>query len=457
MDSREHRSPTPTDDHVDHDSALAADDYATRRVPDSQTQRTWDISLVRMGLTVSASDLVFGYTIGLYFGFWQAVLISLAISLVIAVVSVAMGMIGFRERITFALTTRFAFGREGSRLPSLVMAVVIALFYGYILGITVAVFPGARNTGLQLVYCIVLGVIYLVISGFGFARGLKWMGRIGVPLMVALVVVADVLTIVHAGGFGAILDAQPQKAGGIALAALVGSGISKWMAGATISADITRFGRSASAVWTTTFAEFVVGNFGFNLLGLILGLGLRTSDLGAAFGIIGLTWLASIAFFVQSVTVETNELYAASLATANGAGLSRRTSNLIVAALGVAIGFYGVSQGIIASFLTFIGYLGYALPVIPGIILADYYIVHRMSYSTSLDRLPAVNSRAIAAFFVTVAINIVTGLMGDTFWHVLPVFGALVYLLFSIPQTVAAWQSVPPPVARETTTSGRAG
>ena len=267
------------------------------------------------------------------------------------------------------------------------------------------------------------------------------MGRIGVPLMVALVVVADVLTIVHAGGLGAILNAQPQKAGGIALAALVGSGISKWMAGATISADITRFGRSASSVWTTTFAEFIVGNFGFNLLGLILGLGLRTSDLGAAFGIIGLTWLASIAFFVQSVTVETNELYAASLATANGAGLSRRTTNLIVAVLGVVIGFYGVSQGIIASFLTFIGYLGYALPVIPGIILADYYIVHRMNYSVALDRLPAVNTRAIVAFFVTIAINIVTGLMGDSFWHVLPLFGAVVYLLLSIPQTRAAWRT----------------
>lgn len=440
-------------------SAVVGDveDYANARVPDSQTQRTLDISLVRMGLTVSASDLVFGYTIGLYFGFWQAVLISLLVSLVIAVVSVGMGMIGLRERITFALSTRFAFGREGSRLPSLVMAVVIALFYGYILGITVAVFPGASHAGLQLVYCVALGAIYLVISGFGFAKGLTWMGRVGVPLMIVLVVAADVLTIVHAGGFGAILNAQPQKAGGIALAALVGSGISKWMAGATISADVTRFGRSASSVWTTTFAEFVVGNFGFNLLGLILGLGLRTSDLGAAFGIIGLTWLASIAFFVQSVTVETNELYAASLATANGAGLSRRTTNLVVAVLGLGIGFYGVSQGIIASFLTFIGYLGYALPVIPGIMLADYYLVQRMNYSTPLDRLPAVNVRAIAAFFVTVLLNIVTGLQGDTFWHVLPLFGGIVYLLLSIPQTRAAWRSSPRSGPRETTSVGGAG
>jgi cytosine permease len=424
------------------------EDYATSRVPDSKKQSTWDISLVRMGLTVSASDLVFGYTIGLYFGFVDAILISLLISVIVAAVSIGMGMIGFRERITFALTTRFAFGRLGSKLPSLVVAVVIAAFYGYILGITVAVFPGAQNTGLQVVYCIVLGAIFLTISAFGFARGLKWMGRIGVPLMIILVVIADILTLVHAGGFSAILAAKPLQSGQIAFAALIGSGISKWTGGAIISADIMRFGRSKKAVYVSTTMEFILGNFGFNLLGLILGLGLRTSDLGAAFGLIGLTGLASVAFFVQAVTVEANELYAGSLATTNAVGLSRRWSNIILAIIGVVIGIIGLSQGIITSFLAFTGYIGYALPVIAGIILADYFIVNRMSYAQRIEDLPAVNWRAVAAFFVTVGINLVLGLgFGDTFWHVLPLFGGVVYLLFSIPQIAAAYKARPVRVA----------
>jgi cytosine permease len=424
------------------------EDYATSRVPDSKKQSTWDISLVRMGLTVSASDLVFGYTIGLYFGFVDAILISLLISVIVAAVSIGMGMIGFRERITFALTTRFAFGRLGSKLPSLVVAVVIAAFYGYILGITVAVFPGAQNTGLQVVYCIVLGAIFLTISAFGFARGLKWMGRIGVPLMIVLVVIADILTLVHAGGFSAILAAKPLQSGQIAFAALIGSGISKWTGGAIISADIMRFGRSKKAVYVSTTMEFILGNFGFNLLGLILGLGLRTSDLGAAFGLIGLTGLASVAFFVQAVTVEANELYAGSLATTNAVGLSRRWSNIILAIIGVVIGIIGLSQGIITSFLAFTGYIGYALPVIAGIILADYFIVNRMSYQQRIEDLPAVNWRAVAAFVVTVGINLVLGLgFGDTFWHVLPLFGGIVYLLFSIPQIAAAYKTRPVRVA----------
>lgn len=431
-------TPAPSDAPA---TASDSDDFASARVPASRSQSTWDISLVRMGFTVSASDLVFGYTVGLYFGFWQAVWISLLISLIVVVISVGMGMIGVRERLSFALSTRFAFGREGSRLPSLVMAVVIALFYGYVLGITVDVFPAASHPAAQIAYCVVLGALFVAISGLGFSRGLKWMGRIGVPLMILLVIVADVITVVEAGGFSKIVSAHPAKAGHMAFLAILGTGIAKWTGGAAVSPDIMRFGKGARAVWISTAAEFLLGNFGFNLLGLVLGLGLKSSDLGAAFGLIGLTWLATVAFFFQSVTVEANELYAASLSSANAVGLSRRATNIIVGVVGVVIGYWGLAQGVIPSFLTFIGYIGYALPVIPGIMLADYFIVNRMRYATPIGQLPPVNWRAVAAFVVTVALNLVTGLVfGDGFWRVLPLFGGVVYLVFSVPQMLAAWR-----------------
>jgi len=129
----------------DESLAKTMDDYSLQRVPRTATQSTWDIALVRMGATVSISDLLFGYTIGLYFGFWTAVLIALSYSVIIACISMLMGYIGLRERTSFALSTRFSFGREGSRLPSLIMAIIIAGFYGYILGITVDVFPNHTN------------------------------------------------------------------------------------------------------------------------------------------------------------------------------------------------------------------------------------------------------------------------------------------------------------------------
>lgn len=424
------------------------DDYAASRVPPDRLQSTWDISLVRMGFTVSASDLVFGYTVGLYFSFWRAVGISLLISLVVLVISVGMGAIGLRERLTFALSARFAFGREGSRLPSLVMAVIIAAFYGYILAVTADVFPNAKNGAVQVLYSLGLGVLMVTVSALGFARGLKWIGRAGVPLMVVLVIVADAVTIAHDHGFGAIVHARPALAGHISLAVILGAGIAKWTGGAAISADVMRFGRSARALFASTTAEFLVGNFGFNLLGLILGLGLRSSDLGAALGLVGLTWLATVAFLIQGITVETNELYAASLASSNALGLSRRTSNIAAGVIGVIIGYIGLSHGATTSFLTFINYVSYALPAIPGIILADYFVVSRMRYRTALADLAAVNWRAVTAYIAAVALSLITGLgLGDPVWRILPLFGFVIYLVLSIPQVAAAWRAPQDPAA----------
>jgi cytosine permease len=286
----------------------------------------------------------------------------------------------------------------------------------------------------------VLGIFFLVISGLGFERGLKWIGRIAVPLMIVLVLIAVIGTISHAGGFGAIVHAHPKLGGKMALSAIVGLGVAKWLAGATVTPDLLRFGRSNGTAVTTTIAEFLVGNLGFNFLGLILGLGLGKSDLGTAFGLLGLTWLATVAFVLQSITVEMNELYAASLAASNAVGMRRTVTNIVVGVVGIAIGYYGISHGIIASFLTFIGWVGYALPAIPAIILADYFIVQRMHYPTGFAGLPAVNWRAIAAFVLTVGINLYLGLeLKDTLWHSLPLIGGVVYILLSLPQLRDAW------------------
>ncbi|MGH7921451.1 MAG: purine-cytosine permease family protein [Candidatus Dormibacteraceae bacterium] len=418
----------------------AVDDYSLRRVPESKVQRTWDIALVRMGFTVSASDLLFGYTVGLYFGFWSALAVALGYSAIVAVVSILMGLIGQRERTSFALSSRFAFGREGSRLPSLVIAIIIAGFYGYVLGITVDVFP-ALNGVTEVVYSVLLGIVYLIIAGVGFTRGLRWVARVGVPLMILLVLIADFAAITHVGGFGAVVAATPKLAGKIALPAIIGLGVAKWLGGATVTPDLMRFGRGPGAVVTTTVAEFIVGNFGFNLLGLILGLTLGVTDLGKAFALLGIGGLALAAFIIQSITVEMNELYAASLAVSNALGVKRLYTSIVVGVIGIVVGWYGLSHGIIASFLTFIGYVGYALPVIPGIMIADYFVVRRMHYPEGLEGLPAVNWRAFAAFWVTVALNLYLGLvLGDTFWHDLPILSFLIYILFSIPQLITSWR-----------------
>lgn len=417
----------------------ATEDWANERVSMADRHSTMSIVAARMGFTVSATDLLYGVALGLYFPFWTALLIALGSSIAISVVSILCGLMGQREGITTALCMRATFGREGVRLPAFAIAIISAGFAGYSTGITVNVLPGDSDLT-NFVYCVVLGVLYTGICIIGFGRGLTWVGRIAVPLMLGMVLVATVAALDHAGGWDGIVSGEPVQAGELTILAMVGLGINKWMTGATVTPDVMRFGKTRSSVYSSTLAEFMVGNFGFNLLGIIVGLGVGIGDLGQAFTVIGVGTLAVAAVFVQGFPHEVNNMYAASLAGRTAAGLPRLYINLISGVIVIGVAYYGVSQGILDSFLGYLGWLGYVIPLIPGILIADYFLVRRRSYGSDIDQVGAFNLRAVAAFGIGLGINLILGLtFDDTVWRALPVLGFVLYLLFSIPQLRRAW------------------
>lgn len=423
----------------------ATEDFAMERVPASQRRSTLSIALVRMGFTVSATDLLYGMALGLYFPFWTALLIAVGSSLLISVVSILCGLIGQREGISTALAMRFTFGRNGTRLPAFVVALLSAGFVGYSTGITASVLPGDSDL-IGLVYCVGLSAVYTAISIVGFGRGLTWVGRISVPLMTVMVLIASIAAINHAGGWNAIVTSSPAEAGTLSVLAMVALGVNKWMTGATVSPDITRFGRNAAAVYTTTVAEFMVGNFGFNLLGIVIGLGVGVAELGDAFTIIGVGVLATVAIFVQGFPHEVNNAYAASLAGRTVVDVPRIHVNIICGIIAAALAYYGLSNGILESFLGYLGYLGYAIPLIPGILIADYFLVRRGRYRLDIGEAHTVNWRAVTAYFLGLAINLYIGLvLGDDLWHALPVTGFVLYLLLSARELANAWSGKPAP------------
>jgi cytosine permease len=392
-----------------------------------------------MGYTVSATDLLFGMSLGLYFDFWTALYVALLSSIAICAVSILVGLIGQREGLTTALITRMTFGREGSRIPSLVIAAISVGFVGYSTAITADVLPG-KGHAYWLVYIVALSVAYTLLSSVGFAKGLTWVGRISVPLMIIAVLVAVVAAINHAGGWSQIVNGAPAQPGKLGIVTMIALGTAKWMQGATVSPDITRFAKGASAVYTTTIAEFLIGNLGFNLLGIILGLAVGTGNMGQAFNTVGVGALATIAIFVQGFPHEVNNLYAGSLAGRNALDIPRLYVNLASGVLAAALAYYGLTQGLLQSFLRYLGYLAYAMPLIPGIMIADYFFICRGRYSRQVADADAVNWRAVAAFVIGLGINLYLGLVAnDALWHTLPVIGFVLYLLFSWRQLMAAW------------------
>jgi cytosine permease len=420
------------------DAVSATEDYAGSEVPTSQQRSTLSITLVRMGYTVSATDLLFGMSLGLHFDFWTALAVAFISSIAICLISVLCGLIGQREGLTTALIARLTFGREGSRIPAFVLAIIAIGFVGYSTAITASVLPGSSNV--RLVYVVILSTIYTLLSLVGFGKGLTWVGRISIPLMTIVVLIAAGAAVVHAGGINAILDAVPAQAGKVSVLTMVALGTAKWIQGATVSPDITRFAKGPGAVYTTTIAEFILGNFGFNLLGIVLGLAVPTHNMSEAFTTVGVGALASIAVFVQGFPHEVNNLYTGSLAGRSALSVPRFHVNVAAGVLVAALACYGLIQGVLQSFLVFLGYLAYVVPLIPGIMIADYFFVRRGRYPHLVADAEAINWRAVAAFVIGLAINLYLGLVGgDPIWHTLPISGFVLYLLVSVRQIQIAW------------------
>lgn len=417
----------------------ATEDHANVELPKQEQRSTLSVTIVRMGFTVSATDLLFGMSLGLYFHFWTAVAVTVISSIIISVTSILVGLIGQREGLTTPLATLMVFGREGCRIPSLVIGVVWAGFAGYGTAITADVLPG-HTPGWWLFYVIVLSSLYVYLNASGFAKGLLWISRISVPLMLIAVTIAVVAAIEHAGGLSNIINGEPAELGKVGFATMVGLGAAKWLTGATTTPDITRFAKNSAAVYITTIAEFIVGNLGFNLLGIIIGAAVGSADMGHAFSIIGVAIVGAIAIFVQGFPHEVNGSYSASLGISTAFGIPRLYACIAVGVGAAFLAYYGLTQGVLQSFLHFLGYIAYAIPLIPGIMIADYFLLHRGHYEQRVADVQAVNWRAVWAFIIGLAISVYLGVvLHDVLWRSLPLTGFVVYLLLSWKQLLAAW------------------
>ncbi|MGH6975773.1 MAG: cytosine permease, partial [Stellaceae bacterium] len=331
------------------------------------------------------------------------------------------------------------FGRDGCRIPSLVLGIVWAGFVGYSTAITANVLPG-HTPQWWLFYVIALSAVYVYLYASGFAKGLLWVSRISVPLMLIAVTVAVVAAIEHAGGLSNIINGEPAELGKVGFTTMVGLGAAKWLTGATTTSDITRFAKNASAVYITTIAEFIIGNLGFNLLGIIVGAAVGSANMAHAFSTIGVAALGAIAIFVQGFPHEVNAGYSASLGIRTAFSIPRLYACLATGVGAAFLAYYGLTQGVLQSFLHFLGYIAYAIPLIPGIMIGDYFLLHRGHYEKRVADAPAVNWYAMWAFVIGLAINVYLGVvLHDVLWRSMPLIGFVVYLLLSWKQLLAAW------------------
>lgn len=385
---------------------IGADDFALKKVPDHARLGWFDISFVYTGFVIIPTGLMLGVMLALHFPFWQAFWILAAGVAIVIANATLMGYIGYRERTSYALTTRFAFGDQGSRLPSGLLIITSQGWWVIQLLLIMSFWPEIEFWK-AAVLLIFFGILMTVTTRTGLQKGMKWLNRVAIPALLLLFAISIYRALDVAGGWDPIVAAQPARPGELGGIAAIVMVAALWINGSTLFPDVTRYAKTGGAVAAGAGIAFAIGLFGLGLMGMVFYNALGAEDFGPAFAQIGLTVFAFIVVFAQIWTTNQSQMYSSSLAMSNTFRMKRTTCETILLVVSliitVALSVYNF-QDVFTGFLIF---LGLFLTPVPGIVFAEYYVIQRMDVPKRLEDLPALNKLALLTYFTTAALNVI--------------------------------------------------
>ncbi len=398
-------------------------DYSLSRVPENAKQPFWRILFIRIGALCCVSQLMLGASLGFGMTFFDAFLATMLGSVLLQVVSWALGTAAAREGLSTSLLSRWCgFGKMGSALFGGVVAISMVGWFG----VQNAVFGEGMSSIIGFtdflgdleypIWAIItgLGITLLVIFGI---KAIANFATIFVPLFVAVVIVAAAIVLQDHSIAELIVAPPPGPALSLGAATTIVAG--GFIAGSITTPDYARFLDNGKQVFWMTLIGTFLGELGMNLLGVILANAMGTENvvdimMGTS-GVIGV-------IIVVASTVKLNDinLYSSSLglATAANALFNKKVSrNALVWTLGIVGTFLSVI-GIINYFTSFLTLLGVAIPPVAGIMVIDYFVLKRnravLEETRAAGTLPSKvekwNPIAIAVWIVGFAIGEVTSI-----------------------------------------------
>lgn len=422
--------------------ASSHDDYSLSRVPQSAKRPMWEILLIRIGALACVSQLMLGAALGYGMSFWGALGATLVGSVLLQIVSWAIGTAAAREGLSTSLLSRWAgFGRGGAALIGGVIALSLVGWFG----VQNSVFADGLHkvTGVLNfpIWALITGISITVLVVFG----IKAIGRVAtvfVPLFIIAVVYAAVVMLKD-HNVGALLS-TPHPGPALTFAAATTMVAGGFIIGAVITPDTTRYLSNGRQVFWVTLIGTFVGELGMNLIAVLLAHATGTENVvNIMMQLTG--WLGAAIVIFSTVKLNDINLYSSSLGLTTminaifNIKMNRTVTTWILGIVGTVLSMVGI----IHYFTNFLIVLGVAIPPVAGIMFVDYFLLRRdrqaLTESSLVGKLPTTvelwNPIAIAVWvasfligqFVTLGIPALNALFGAAilYWVAMKVYGAV--------------------------------
>ncbi len=357
-------------------------DYTLSRVPDNAKEPFWKILFIRIGALCCVSQLMLGAALGFGMSFWDALIATLLGSVLLQIVSWALGTAAAREGLSISLLARWSgLGKAGAALFGGVVAISMIGWFGVqncVFGqgltdiITLTDFMGNFEYAF---WSIITGIGITLLVVFGI-KAIANFATIFVPLFVAVVLIAAAIML-QDHTITELLN-SPYPGPALTLGAATTMVTGGFIAGAICTPDYARFLRNGTEVFWMTLIGTFLGELGMNLLAVLLAHAMGTENIVDI--MMGTSGILGVLIVVAS-TVKLNDmnLYSSGLGlgTMINALFNKKVNrNTLIWILGIVGTFLSVI-GIVNYFTDFLILLGVAIPPVAGIMVVDYFFLQR--------------------------------------------------------------------------------
>jgi cytosine permease len=372
---------------------LLGHEYEHEPVPLSARRSAFSVTMVWLGFPMIITGAMTGSLLVLGMGFKSALAAMIIGNIIMFAYVGALGLLGTKRGMNFALIASIVFGKNGYILASGLLSTLLLGWYAVQTGITGALV--SSTFGLNYVaMTIIAGLLYIAITFVG-VRGLHWIGLVSVPLFVILG-----LWVAFNAASTTTASAIFNYAGNNGVATMsMGVGLTVVIAlfidAGTVTADFNRWAPTPTASLVATFSAFPFANLIAMLVGGVMTAALAVPDanpFGAdnMFGYMNgkqLAWLSVLAFiflYINLGSVCSHCLYNAATGWSRILGTHMRVMAVILGAIGIVV----AAGNVWAFFIQWLSLLGILVPPIGAIILIDQYLL-RPQAGISADWRPA--------------------------------------------------------------------
>ena len=364
------------EDQADH---LFGSEYEHEPVPSSARRSLFSVTLVWAGFPMIITGAMTGSILVLGMGFSRALTAMIIGNLVMLGYVGALGVLGTRGGVNFALLASVVFGRKGYMLASGLLSTLLLGWYAVQTGITGALVSGTYGLSYVLM-TVIAGLLYIGITFVG-VRGLHYIGLVSIPLflVLGLWVAADAASTTT----WAAIAAYPGNNGVASMSMGVGLTvvIALFIDAGTVTADFNRWARTPRDSVLATFSAFPFANMVAMLVGGVMTAALavpNANPFGAdnMFGYMnhaGLGWLSLLAFvflYLNLGSVCSHCLYNSATGWSRIVGTHMRLAAVGLGIIGIAI----AAGNVWSFFIQWLSLLGVVVPPIGAIILVDQYV-----------------------------------------------------------------------------------